>query len=185
MNWLLFMATDDHSHIHGNLEPAQFLVDHVGLLPKGRALDIAMGGGRNAVYLAGLGFTVEGVDISPGAVAIARQLAKDRGVDIQARVADLEKDFQIDTAAYDVIICFYYLQRSLIPQIKAGLKKGGMVVYETFIIDQAQFGHPRNPDFLLQHNELLNMFRDYRCLRYREGIIEEYKAVASIVAQKE
>jgi tellurite methyltransferase len=64
------------------------------------------------------------------------------------------------------------------------LQKGGVIIYETFIIDQRQFGHPRNPDFLLDYNELLNYFRDFRCLRYREGIIEPGKAVASLVAQK-
>ena len=52
--------------IHENsFEPAQFLVQNVELLPKGRVLDVAMGSGRNAIYLAGLGFDVEGVDISP------------------------------------------------------------------------------------------------------------------------
>ncbi len=83
-----------------------------------------------------------------------------------------------------MIICFNYLQRSLISQIKDGLRQGGMVVYETFIIDQVQFGKPKNPDYLLRHNELLNMFRDFRCLRYHEGIIEGRKAVASLIAQK-
>ena len=57
-------------------------------------------------------------------------------------------------------------------------------MYETFIVDQAQFDRPQNPDYLLEHNELLDMFREFRCLRYREGIIEDKKAVASIVAQK-
>ena len=83
-----------------------------------------------------------------------------------------------------MIICFNYLQRSLIPQIKDGLRKGGMVVYETFIVDQAQFGKPKNPDYLLRHNELLNMFRDFRCLRYREGIVESRRAIVSIIAEK-
>ena len=70
------------------------------------------------------------------------------------------------------------------PQIKDGLRHGGMVVYETFIVDQAQFGKPKNPDYLLKHNEMLEIFRDFRCLRYREGIIDNKKAVASIIAQK-
>jgi hypothetical protein len=59
-----------------------------------------------------------------------------------------------------------------------------MVVYQTFIVDQAKFGKPKNPDYLLEHNELLNVFRDFRCLCYREGIFEGPKAIASIVAQK-
>ncbi|HEX7474881.1 MAG TPA: methyltransferase domain-containing protein [Dehalococcoidales bacterium] len=165
-------------------EPAKFLVENAGLLPKGRVLDIAMGEGRNAVYLAKLGFEVEGVDISAEAVEAAHAWALENKVSIGIQTADLEKDYQIAPAAYGAIICFYYLQRSLIPQIKAGLQKGGVIIYETFIIDQRQFGHPRNPDFLLDYNELLNYFRDFRCLRYREGIIEPGKAVASLVAQK-
>ena len=171
--------------IHENgFEPAQFLVENIELLPKGRALDVAMGTGRNAIYLAKMGFEVEGVDMSPEAVNTALESAEKVGITIRAQVADLEVNYYIEKGAYDVIICFNYLQRSLISQIKDGLRQGGIVVYETFIIDQVQFGKPKNPDYLLRHNELLNMFRDFRCLRYREGIIEGRKAVASIIAQK-
>ena len=166
------------------LEPAQFLVGNLELLPAGRALDVAMGGGRNTVYLARMGFDVEGVDVSLEAVNDALKLAREVGVTIRAQIADLEGNYHIEKGAYDVIICFNYLQRSLIPQIKDGLRKGGTVVYETFIVDQAQFGKPRNPDYLLKHNEFLDMFHDFRCLRYREGIMEGRKAIASIVAQK-
>ncbi len=167
-----------------DLEPAQLLVENIELLPKGRALDVAMGGGRNAIYLAKMRFDVEGVDISAEAVRSALESARRVGVTIRAQIADLEGDYCIKKDAYDVIVCFNYLQRSLIPQIKDGLRKGGMVVYETFIIDQAQFGKPRNPDYLLKYNELLDMFRDFRCLRYREGVMPGPKAIASIVAQR-
>lgn len=165
-------------------EPAQFLVENVDLLPKGSALDIAMGNGRNSVYLAGMGFEVEGIDISKEAVNSALESARKSGVNITARVADLEGDFRLEEGAYDVIICFNYLHRPFVPQIKHGLCSGGMVVYETYIIDQARFGKPGNPDHLLRHNELLDMFRDFRCLRYREGIIENRKAIASLIAEK-
>ncbi|MFH1647211.1 MAG: methyltransferase domain-containing protein [Chloroflexota bacterium] len=167
-----------------SLEPASFLVANIGLLPVGKALDVATGNGRNAIYLAGAGFTVTGIDISAEAVAAAREAAHRAGVTLTAKVADLEGGYRIEKGAYDVIICFNYLQRSLVPSLKEGVRPGGMVVYETFIIDQAQFGRPRNPDFLLRHNELLEIFRDFRCLRYREGVIEDRKAVAGIVAQK-
>ena len=174
------------SHDHGpNSSPAQFLTDNLNLLPKGRALDLAMGSGQNAVYLAGKGFEVEGVDISPRAINDALELAEKLGVKINVQVADLEADYKIKKAYYDVIICFHYLQRSLVPHIIEGLKQGGMVVYETYIVDQARlFGKPRNPDFLLQYNELLDLFRNLRCLRYREGVIDGKQAIASIVAQK-
>ena len=173
-----------NNHDSGNFQPSQFLVDNVELLPKGRVLDVAMGSGRNAVYLAKLGFEVEGVDISAEAVDNAVMLARQNNIDLNANVRDLEKDSGIEKGAYDLIICFNYLQRSLMPQIKEGLRSGGMVVYETYLIDQPRFGKPRNPDYLLKHNELLDIFRDFRCLRYCEGIIDNRKAVAGIVAEK-
>jgi tellurite methyltransferase len=173
------------THIHeSSSEPAQFLVENIGLLPRGRVLDLAMGNGRNAIYLAKAGFEVEGVDMSPEAVNMALQSSQEAGVIIKAQIADLESNYQIEKDAFDAIICFNYLQRSLIPQIKDGLCPGGMVMYETFIVDQAQFGKPQNPDYLLKHNELLDMFGNFRCLYYREGIIENRKAIASIIAQK-
>lgn len=175
---------DEHINI---TEPSQFLVDNIQLLPAGSVLDLAMGGGRNAVYLAQQGFTVEGVDISPSAVAAAQQLAARYNVKIKTYVADLERDYSILQNTYDLIICFNYLQRSLFQSIKSGIKKGGMVVYETYIIDQAKYGKPKAPEHLLNYNELLEVFREFRCLRYREGvfhILGKPKAKASIIAQK-
>ena len=171
------------SHYEGGSEPADFLVESIGLIPVGRVLDVAAGNGRNALYLAGRGYTVEGIDRSEEAVAEALTAAREAGVRIDMRVADLEAGHHIRKGAYDVIICFNYLQRSLVPQMKDGIRPRGMMVYETFTVDQAQFGRPHNPDYLLKHNELLEMFRDFRCLRYREGIIGG-KAIASILAQK-
>lgn len=175
--------TCTHEH-EENPKPSRFLVDNIELLPRGKVLDIAMGSGRNAIYLAQRGFDVEGVDRSEYAVKLALQTAKNNNVILGAQVADLERDYQIKSNSYDIIICFNYLQRSLIPQIKSGLKTKGLIVYETFIIDQTRFGKPRNPEFLLEYNELLNSFRDFRCLRYREGVIEDRKAIASLIAQK-
>ncbi len=172
---------DIHESSH---EPAQFLVENTDLLPKGKALDVAMGNGRNAVYMAKRGFDVEGVDISAESVNRALELAHNFGVNLKALVTDLEDSYRIEKDSYEVIICFNYLYRPLFPQIKEGLRRGGMVVYETFIVDQAQFGKPKNPDHLLKHNELLDLFSDFRCLRYREGIFKSRKAISGIVAEK-
>ncbi len=173
-----------HSH-ENESGVAQFLVDNLALVPRGSALDIAMGSGRNAVYLAELGFEVDGVDISPERIANALELAHQAGVTIKASVADLEDGYRIQKEAYDLIICFYYLYRPLLSEIKTGLRPGGMLIYETYIVDQAQWGKPQNPDHLLGHNELLRSFADLRCLRYREGVISPRKAIASILAQKD
>jgi tellurite methyltransferase len=164
-------------------EPSSFLVENLPLLTRGLALDVAMGKGRNAVYLAERGFDVEGIDISTDSVQAALKLAEKHKVKIKARVADLENNNVFD-AAYDLIIVFNYLQRSLFPHIKRSLNQNGMVVYETFTIDQPRFGRPHNPDYLLGYNELLEYFRDFRVLRYQEGIFENSVARASIVAQK-
>jgi len=170
-----------HDTLH---RPAQFLVDNTDLLARGRALDVAMGSGRNAIYLAKMGFEVEGIDASREAIEEALARALQEGISIQTRVEDLQKIPYIDEDTYDLVICFNYLQRSLMPQMKNWVKPGGTLVCETFIVDQVRFGRPRNPDHLLTHNELLHTFKDFRVLRYREGIIEGKKAIASIVAQK-
>lgn len=167
------------------MEPSSFLVENLALLPRGKALDVAMGEGRNAIFLAKQGFSVEGVDISAESVQRALAEARKESVIIRAVVADLEGDYQIPRETFDLIICFNYLQRSLAASIRAGLKSGGFLVYETYIVDQAElFGRPRNPAFLLKHNELLEMFRGLRVVLYREGVLED-RAVASLVAQKE
>ncbi len=165
-------------------QPSQFLVENIDLLPRGRALDVAMGRGRNAIYLARMGFQVEGVDDSREFVEEALARAREEGISIQTRVENLQKIPYIEEEAYDLVICFNYLQRSLMPQMGNWVKPRCMLVFETFIVDQVRFGKPRDPDHLLRHNELLHAFRDFRVLRYREGIIEGKKAIASILAQK-
>ena len=168
-------------------EPLKFLKEKLDILVKGKALVLAMGEGRNAVLLAENGFDVDGCDISEKAIEKTRLLARESGVTLNAFVADLE-EYKIPSDKYDLITCFYYTQLSLIPQIKEGLKKGGLVMFETYSIDQLKYGKdapgPKNPSYLLKHNELLDSFRDFRILYYREGEIAEYKSVVSLIAQK-
>jgi len=169
-------------------EPAALLVESLPLLPKGgKALDIAMGTGRNALYLASLGFQVTGVDLSAVAVEKCRQRAERLGLPIEALAADLEH-YPLPTEEYDLIVNFYYLQRSLAPQIVAALKPGGVLVFETFTIDQLQFGWgPKSPDNLLHPGELREMFTGLETLLYHEGVIQGDrgpKAVASLIGRK-
>ncbi len=168
-------------------EPLKFLKEKLNILAKGKALVLAMGEGRNAVFLAGNGFDVDGCDISEKAVEKTMLFAKESGVALNAFVADLE-EYKIHVNTYDLITCFYYTQKSLIPLIKDGLKKGGMVMIETYSIDQLEYGKDapghKNPAYLLKHNELLDSFRDFRILFYREGEIAENKSVVSLIAEK-
>ena len=84
---------------------------------------------------------------------------------------------------FDLIICFFYLQRELFPEIKASLRPQGLVLYRTYTVDQLPFrGRPRHPLHLLQPQELLEAFRDFRVLHYQEVLRD--RGVAQLIAQK-
>ena len=124
--------------------------------------------GRNALFLASRGFQVTAIDISPVGLEHGRERAKANSLSITWQQADLE-DLQVAAGEYDLIVNINYLQRSLMPRLKGALKPGGHVIFETYLIDQRAVGHPKNPDYLFDHNELLDQFRDFRVLLYREG----------------
>ncbi len=168
--------------------PNPFLKKHIHLLPKGRALDIAAGEGRNAVFLAQQGFEVDAVDISEKGLKKAQKLAREKGVKINTSFIDLDQ-YPIGKEQYDLIANFYFLRRRLIPRIKKGLKKGGKVIFETYLLEHRTLGTggPKQAKYFLKPNELLRLFKDFRILFYREGIFKEggkKKAVASIIAEK-
>ncbi len=169
-------------------EPNPFLKKHIRLLPKGKALDIASGEGRNAVFLAQNGFEVDAVDISEKGLKKAQKLARDKGVKINTFLIDLDQ-YQIKKERYDLIANFYFLRRRLIPRIKKGLKNGGRVIFETYLLEHRTLGTggPKQAKYFLKPNELLGLFKDLRILFYREGIFKEggrRKAVASLIAEK-
>ena len=161
-----------HGSVQGSTEASDFLREIFAAeawpIRRGRALDIASGKGRNALFLADRGFDVRAIDISPVALEEGRRRAAEKNLAVTWQQADLEQ-IQLSEAAYDLVVNFNYLQRSLIPQIKTALRIGGYVIFETYLIDQPAIGHPKNPAYLLEHNELLNFFRDFRVLCYREG----------------
>ncbi len=162
-------------------QPIRFLVENVHLLPKGRVLDLAMGEGRNGVYLATQGFDVVGLDISLKGLNKAHLLAKHNNVKIETRVVDLEKH-QLKKNTYDVVLCTYYLQRNLFDQIKNALKPGGMALIETYNIDYLRYAN-FSRKYLLEPNELLEIFKDFKIIRY-QAYDDGKEAYSSIIAQK-
>lgn len=163
-------------------EPISFIRNNLKLLPKGKVLDIAMGEGRNGVYLAANGFEVEGIDISEVGLKKAHQLAEQNNTKITTRVVDLE-NAQLEKDKYDVVLCTYYMQRNLIPQMKAAVKKGGVVVFETYNEDYLKY-RKFNPKWALKHNELLELFKDFKIIRY-QAFDDGSEAYSSIIAQKQ
>lgn len=123
--------------------------------PAGDVLDVACGSGRHAVYLAGLGYRVDAVDIDLAASAAVRDTA---GVAWLRH--DLERgEWPFASGAYAGVVVTGYLHRPLFPQLLEALSPGGVLIYETFALGQERYGRPRNPAYLLLPGELLEFAR--------------------------
>ncbi len=134
-----------------------------------RALDVASGAGRHALLLAERGFQVTAVDASRTGVELMLKRARLRGLEIDARVADLEKgEFAIAPGAYDLICDFYYLQRDLFASMKAGVARGGLFVAAIHLEDEDPHVAQMNPDYLLAPDELREEFCGWQLLHYHE-----------------
>lgn len=169
--------------------PAQFLAENYHYIPfEGTVLDMGMGEGRNAVFLAQKGYKVTGVDISSVAVKKSYLLAQEFGVKIKGVVASL-KEYKIAPGSFDAIICFYFVDRSLLDKIRLWLKPGGILIYEGYTLrekqrDPAKRNDPLGDAIYLREQELLKLFPGMRVLKYEEPLHEkEFRS--SIILRKE
>ncbi|RPH79652.1 MAG: dihydroneopterin aldolase [Nitrospiraceae bacterium] len=157
--------------------PSLFLAQQLQLhrLPKGRALDVAAGSGRHALYLASHGFQVDAIDRDEQAMVQLAATAKQRNLpNLTVHTVDLERKTaerpEFPKQQYDVIVVFFYLHRALFPALIDSLKPNGVLLYETFTIDNyLRHHHPRRWEFCLAHNELLRLTSTLRVLSYDEG----------------
>jgi tellurite methyltransferase len=154
--------------ITGAPEPS--LIELLPLVARGLALDLAAGTGRNAFALARAGFPVVALDFSDIAMRSVQQSARQAALPVFPVIVDLEKGLPFQAWSFDLIVNINYLQRDLVPLLKSALKPGGMLLFDTFLIDQAVLGHPRDPRFLLRHWELHESLADMEIIRYREGL---------------
>lgn len=168
--------------------PAQFLAENYQYIPyEGSVLDMGMGEGRNAVFLAQKGYKVTGVDLSSVAVKKSYLLAQEFGVKIKGVVASL-KDYKINPGTFDAIICFYWVDRGMVDKIKTWLKPGGILIYEAYTLrerdrDPGKRADPLNDNYL-REEELLRFFPGMRILKYQEPLHEkEFRS--SIILMKE
>lgn len=166
--------------------PSALLARHLPTLPRGRALDVACGGGRHALPLARNGFAVDAIDVAFAALARLRDAARADHLAISPLQADLEH-YRLPTARYAVIVNVRYLQRTLYAPIRRALVPGGVVVFETFLREQAQLGHPKNRAFLLEPGELRANFTDFEVIEDTEGLVETesgHAYLARLVARR-
>ena len=159
-------------YVYGK-DSSPFLRQKINILTKGDALVLAMGEGRNAVYLAQCGYNTTGIDISEFAIRKCIKLAQEKEVYVSGIVADLDGD-GIGKGKYDLITCFYFFDRLLLPKIISLLKPQGMFILEQFSIahpERSTYG-PRNPDYLIKPNEILEAFKLLKILYYEDTIVE-------------
>jgi len=169
----------------GPAGPSSWLVENADRLsPGGTVLDLACGRGRHALLLASAGFQVRAIDRDAEKIEALGADAGRLGVALTAQTMDLEVDgVSLRRDAYDTILVIHYLHRPLFPEIVRALRPGGVLLYETFIVDQAQRGEPKNPDFLLQRGELERLVAPLLVERRREGEFEG-RMVSAVAARK-
>jgi SAM-dependent methyltransferase len=149
-----------------NTRPNAFLVDMLRNVKPGTALDVGMGQGRNAIYLAQQGWTVTGFDPADRAVAAARQEAARLGVNLTTIVAR-DDQFEFKKDAWDLVVLSYVGGREYADRVFETLKPGGLVVVEAFHKDATKSG-PIGPAVVFETNELLKLFGRFRILRYED-----------------
>lgn len=168
---------------------SQVLEEYAHLLPdSGVALDLACGLGANALFLARRGFKTHAWDISDVAIDRLKEICQSMSLHIEMQVRDVVTEPPAKNS-FEVIVVSRFLDRRLSSPIISALKPGGLLFYQTFIVDKAQGCGPDNPDYLLQQNELLQMFRPLIVRVYREeglqGNVEKgFRNEAMLVAQK-
>lgn len=173
---------------HSEAAPDPFLLSaeqFFDLIPKGgSALDLACGGGRHAVWLAGRGYRVTAVDFSSEALSKTGLLAREQGVSVECRQLDLESPgVNLGVKAYDLICGLFFLHRPLFAALRQALRPAGLLIYKTYTVDQLRYpGRPRHRLYLLEHNELLRLVEGFRILCYEEKW--RPAGTAAVVAQK-
>ena len=171
-----------------NREPVPFLAAEASKLVPGRALCLAAGAGRNAVFLAELGFAVTAVDISPAGLTWCRRLAAERGVEVETVAADV-LTFDAGADSWDLVTNLYFHEPAIFSRVRSALRSGGHFLFQTYARAQAGFGWgPGNPDHLADPRELRQAFAGWEVLRFAEKVNKlddgRQEAVVQLLARK-
>jgi len=165
----------------GAKEPHGLLKRFAPAAPPCIALDIAMGNGRDAVFLAERGFAVYGLERSMEAIKQARQKAAESGTHIFAVYGDAN-NLPFKSGSADLVVVFYFLLRNIMEEITRILRKDGILIYETFLKRQNLIDRRRTDEYLLNDGELIGCFPGMEPLFYEETITG-FKGKKKIVAR--
>ncbi|HZD04003.1 MAG TPA: methyltransferase domain-containing protein [Longimicrobiales bacterium] len=168
--------------------PAEVLVRAVPWLPaRGRALDLACGAGRNALFLAERGLRVVAVDLSLEGLRHTVRRARSRGLPVLPVHADLSR-FAVRSGAFDLVVNTHFLLRSTFPLITDALAPGGLLVFETWCVDEIDLlGGDIHREYALEHRELARAFSGFEVLVAEEGVVprpEGDRGLARLIARK-
>lgn len=155
-------------------EPSAFLLSLDDVLPRsGRALDVAGGNARNALWLARRGLDVTVVDVSDEALRRAQTVSDAAGVDLRLVEADLTKA-PVPEGPWDLIVCFHYLQRDLFPEMISSLAPGGVLTCAIATVRNLE-RHPRPPrPYVLEEGELPGLLEGLTVLVYEEAWFDDH-----------
>ena len=164
-------------------EPVPFLAEVAAELPtEGRALDVAGGSGRNALWLARRGLSVTLVDVSDEALRLASEAARKQELALSVQQTDLE-EAGLPPGPWDLIVITNYLWRPLFAAVPEVLARGGVFVF----VQPTRSNLERHPKpsarFLLGDGELPGLIQGLETLRYEEAWSEAGRHEARLLAR--
>ena len=171
-----------------NTTPVPFLASCALELEAGKALCLAAGAGRNAVFLAEHGFAVTAVDISARGLEWCRRLAEQRNVEVETVEADA-LSFDAATEQWDLVTNLYFHEPELFGPMQKAVKSGGHYLFQTYTRAQLQLGWgPSNPDHLVEPAQLRQTFSEWHLISFAEveNAVENGRreAVVQMLARK-
>ncbi len=181
---------DKHYKTASHSSASRVLLENQHLLPNnGLALEIACGLGNNALLLAEQGLETHAWDISSVGIDQLQNKAQEKDLAIIGGVRDAVANPPA-VASFDVIVVTHFLDRNLIPHLLAALKPQGLLFYQTFTKTKIDDTGPKNPDFLLNDNELLSLCAPLHLLVYREegqcgNTTQGFRNLAMLVGQNQ